>query len=90
MKEWKIAEAKAKLSEMVASSIEEPQLLYNRKKPVAAVISMQEYEEFLAYKKAQKKPTMAEMLEELRKINQIEEDFGELPPRTNRPMPDFE
>ncbi|HAV13039.1 MAG TPA: hypothetical protein DCX06_06050 [Opitutae bacterium] len=59
IKEWKIAEAKAKLSEMVASSVEEPQLLYNRKKPVAAVISIEEYEEFMAFKQTQKKKTMA-------------------------------
>lgn len=90
MKEWKIAEAKAKLSEMVASSAEEPQLLYNRKKPVAAVISIEEYEAFMAYKKAQKKPTMAELLDELLEINKIEPEMDELPPRTDRPISNFD
>jgi prevent-host-death family protein len=90
MKEWKISEAKARLSEVVSSCAEEPQVLYNRKKPVAALIGMAEYEAFLAYKKAQQKPTMAELLDELREINKVEEDFGELPPRINRPGPDFD
>ncbi len=90
MKEWKISEAKARLSEVVSSCAEEPQVLYNRKKPVAALIGMAEYEAFLAYKKAQHKPTMAELLDELREINKVEEDFGELPPRINRPGPDFD
>ncbi|MDP4878668.1 MAG: type II toxin-antitoxin system Phd/YefM family antitoxin, partial [Opitutales bacterium] len=90
MSEWKISEAKARLSEVVSSCVDEPQVLYNRKKAVAALIDMDEYEEFLAYKQAQKKPTMEELLDELREINKVEEDFGELPPRTNRPDPDFD
>jgi prevent-host-death family protein len=90
MNKWKIAEAKAKLSKMVASAVEEPQLLYNRKKPVAAVISMQEYEEFIAYKKAEKKPTMVEMLKKLDAIKKLEPGDFELPARTNRPTPDFD
>ena len=90
MNDWKISEAKARLSEVVSCCVDEPQVLYNRKKPVAALIDMTEYEEFLAYKKAQQKPTMAELLAELREINKVEEDFGELPPRTTRPGPDFD
>jgi len=64
-------------------------LLTKRFRPYIC-IDMTEYEEFLAYKKAQQKPTMAELLAELREINQVEEDFGELPPRTTRPGPDFD
>lgn len=90
MNEWKISEAKARLSEVVSNCVEEPQVLYNRQKPVAALIDIEEYEAFLAYKEAQKKPTIAEMLDELREINKVEEDFGELPPRVDRPLPDFD
>lgn len=90
MNEWKISEAKARLSEVVSNCVEEPQVLYNRQKPVAALIDIEEYEAFLAYKQAQQKPTMAEMLDELREINKIEDDFGELPPRVDRPLPDFD
>ena len=87
MNEWKISEAKARLSEVVSNCVEEPQLLYNRQKPVAALVDIQEYEAFLAYKKSQQKPTMAEMLAELREINKIEPEMDELPPRTSRPIP---
>lgn len=50
----------------------EPQVLYNRKKPVAALIDMEEYEAFLEYKKARQKPTMAELLAELDEIRNRE------------------
>ena len=69
MKEWKISEAKARQSEVVSSCVDEPQVLYNRKKPVAALIDMEEYEQFLEYKQSKKKKTIAEWLDELEEIN---------------------
>lgn len=90
MKEWKISEAKARLSEVVSHCVEEPQVLYNRKKPVAALIDMEEYEQFLAYKKSKKKKTIAEWLDELEEINKHEPEMDELPPRTSRPVPYFD
>ncbi|ADE55682.1 type II toxin-antitoxin system Phd/YefM family antitoxin [Coraliomargarita akajimensis] len=87
MKRWKISEAKARLSEVVSSCVEEPQVLYNREKPVAALIDMEEYEQFLEYKKSQRKKTMAEWLEELDEIKKQEPGDFELPPRTSRPIP---
>lgn len=89
MRNWKISEAKARLSEVVGHCVEEAQVLYNRKKPVAALIDMEEYEAFLEYKKAKQKPTMAELLDELQEINQAEPEMDELPPRTDRSIPDF-
>ena len=89
MKEWKISDAKARLSEVVSHCVEEPQVLYNRKKPVAALIDMEEYEAFLKFKESKKKPTMAELLAELREINKHEPEMEELPPRTDRAIPDF-
>ena len=90
MKKWKISEAKARLSEVVSHCVDEPQVLYNRKKPVAALIDMEEYVQFLEYKKSTKKKTMAELLDELREINKHEPEMDELPPRNDRPMPDFD
>ena len=51
MKEWKISEAKARLSEMLSESEHEPQLLLNRKKPVAAVVNINTFYEFQSLKK---------------------------------------
>lgn len=90
MKEWKISEAKARLSEVVSHCVDEPQVLYNRKKPVAALIDMEEYEQFLKYKKSQKRPTMEELFAELDEIKKIEPGDFELPPRIDRPLPDFD
>lgn len=90
MKEWKISEAKARLSEVVSSCVDEPQVLYNRKKPVAALIDMEEYEQFLEYQQSKKKKTIAEWLDELEEINKHEPEMDELPPRTSRPVPYFD
>jgi prevent-host-death family protein len=87
MNEWKISEAKARLSEVVSNCVEEPQVLYNRQKPVAALIDIEEYEAFLAYKQSTKKKTIAEMLDELDEIKKLEPGDFELPPRTSRPIP---
>ena len=42
--DWSAAEAKAKLSEVLEEAQKEPQKIRNRGKPVAFVISIQEYE----------------------------------------------
>lgn len=89
MKDWIISEAKARLSEVLGLCADEPQVLYNRKKPVAALINIEEYEAFLEYKNAKQKPTMAELLDELQEIHQFEPEMDELPPRMDRSMPDF-
>lgn len=90
MNKWKISEAKARLSEVVSHCVEEPQVLYNRKKPVAALVDMEEYEAFLEYKKSKKKKTLAEWFDELEEINKHEPEMDELPPRTSRPVPYFD
>lgn len=90
MKEWKISDAKARLSEVVGHCVEEPQVLYNRKKPVAALIDMDEYEAFQKYKQSKKKKTVAEWLDELDEIKKQEPGDFELPPRTSRPVPYFD
>ena len=86
MTKWQISEAKARLSEVVAFCVQEPQVLYNRKRPVAALIDMDEYEAYKAFKQTQGKPTMAELLGELKIINEEEADI-EAPVRRNRDVP---
>ena len=90
MNQWKISEAKARLSEVVSHCVEEPQVLYNRKKPVAALVDMEEYEAFLEFKKSKKKKTIAEWLDELDEIKKREPGDFVLPPRTSRPVPYFD
>jgi prevent-host-death family protein len=87
---WKIAEAKARFSELVQASGKSPQLLYSRNKPVAAVIGIDEFRAYQRFQSQTERPTMAALLSELDGINQTEPDFGNPPPRVNRPQPDFD
>lgn len=87
---WKISDAKAHFSEVVQASVQAPQLLYSRNKPVAAIIGMAEFQAFQRYQSHAQRPTMEALLAELDGINQVEADFGEAPPRMNRPQPDLD
>lgn len=88
--DWKISDAKARFSEVVQASGKAPQLLYSRNKPVAAIIGMDQFHAYLRYQSQSQRPTMATLLAELEGINQVEADFGDAPPRVNRPQRDFE
>lgn len=83
---WKISEAKARLSELVHACEEGPQVLYNRGRPVAAVIDIQRFEDFQRNQARARQPSIAALLNELEGLNAEEADFGEPPQRTNRPI----
>lgn len=89
MREWKISEAKARFSEVVGACEEAPQVLYNRGKPVAALVAMADYEALLKFKQKIRQPEMTELLDELESINCEEGDFGEPPLRSNRNTSDL-
>lgn len=83
---WNIAQAKQHFSEVVKQSAEQPQLIYNRNRPVAALISADDYAAFEEWRKMRAKPyTLAEEFAEFRQIMQ-EEGYEGLPqpPRTTR------
>ncbi len=85
---WNIAQAKQRFSEVVKQAAEEPQLIYNRNQPVAAVIGAKEFAKFQEWRKSQMKPrTLADDFAELRKLLKDEgfENGLELPPRVDRP-----
>ncbi|MBI5329639.1 MAG: type II toxin-antitoxin system Phd/YefM family antitoxin [Betaproteobacteria bacterium] len=86
--DWNIAEAKQRFSEVVKFAVQEPQMIYNRSQPVAALIAAEEFAHYQAWKAEQTRPrSMAEEFAELRKllIDAGCEDGLELPPRTTRP-----
>ena len=58
---WNIASAKQQFSEVVRLTAEEPQAIYNRDKPVAVLISAEEFEEFKQWREGRAKPTWAEL-----------------------------
>lgn len=85
---WNIAQAKQHFSEVIKQAALEPQLIYNRNTPVAALIAAEELADFQAWKAAQQAPrTLAEEFAELRAL--MEEagftDGLEIAPRTSRP-----
>lgn len=85
---WNIANAKQQFSEVVRLTAEEPQAIYNRDKPVAVMISADEFEEFKQWKIQRKRPTLAQQFDEIRALlAEKGEDGIEIPPRTNRPNP---
>jgi prevent-host-death family protein len=47
---WNVAQAKQRLSEVIREAAHEPQLIVNRNRPVAAVISVEELAVYRAWK----------------------------------------
>jgi hypothetical protein len=79
---WKIAEAEHKFSELIRSTIKEPQLIFNSDHLVAVVIEPEVYKEFLVWRERQS--NMAEELKELQKFC-VEDNYTLfVPSRQNR------
>ncbi len=74
---WNIAQAKQQFSEVVRLTAEEPQMIYNRDRCVAAVIDAESFKAFDAWRKKTAKKTLGEAFAELRRIA-AEENY-ELP-----------
>ncbi|MDO5623743.1 MAG: type II toxin-antitoxin system Phd/YefM family antitoxin [Pseudomonadota bacterium] len=87
--DWNIGNAKQQFSEVVRLAANEPQAIYNRDKPVAMVISAEEFEAYREWKVKQQRPTLAEQFAQIRKalIEEGAEDGIEIPPRVDRYNP---
>ncbi len=78
---WKIEQAQQQLSQLIGDAIEEPQLIYNQDRLVAAVVEPELFQEFLEWKHQHHKRSLADAFTELRQIC-VEEDYSlEVPPR---------
>ncbi len=80
---WNVAQAKQHLSEVIRAAAHEPQLIYNRKQPVAAVIAAEELARYETWKNAQaqsQQKSIAEEFAELRRLAAGDPD----------PIPDFD
>lgn len=85
---WNIASAKQQFSEVVRLTAQKPQAIYNRDKPVAVLISAEEYEQFKAWQAQRQRPSLTALYADIRAILAADGDDGiELPPRTDRPNP---
>ena len=84
---WKVAEAKQKFSKVVRAAEEEPQMIYNRGRLVAALVPANDIEEFLAWRERKDHSSLADAFSRLRQIC-AEEDYSfEIPTREDRPNP---
>lgn len=85
---WNVSEAKAKLSEVLSQAAQEPQVIENRGKEVAVILSIEEYKELKSHRDL---ATPEKRLTEfLRFTEQLREDGGaeiKLPKRERRPSP---
>jgi len=66
---WNIAQAKQRFSEVVKQAAKEPQIIYNRNTPVAALIAAEELAEYRAWKQNQPdKPSLVEAFAQMRAL----------------------
>jgi PHD/YefM family antitoxin component YafN of YafNO toxin-antitoxin module len=80
---WNIAQAKQQFSEVVRLSVQEPQAIYNRDKPVAMLVNAELFEEFHQCHTRQHEPTLSEQFSEIRTALQDARLAGlELPARS--------
>jgi prevent-host-death family protein len=81
---WHVAEAKQKFSEVLRATSEEPQLIFNRDRLVAAVVDARTFHAFQAWYEQQGKATLAEAFAELRCLCAEEDYTLTVPPRRDR------
>lgn len=84
---WKVAEAKQRLSEVIRSAANEPQLIYNRGRLVAAVVDPKTLQAFESWQQKKKGISVADAFAELRRVAAEEGYELELPTRQDRPNP---
>jgi prevent-host-death family protein len=84
---WKIAEAKQRFSAVVKAVEEEPQLIFNRGRLVAAIVEPDAFQEFLEWREEAGRRSVADAFDEARRICAEEGYELEIPPREDRPNP---
>ena len=88
---WNIAQAKQHFSDVVKQSADEPQLLYNRDRRVAAVINAEQFSSFQTWRQRQNMKPLGEAFAEPRQLMREENHELEIPPRSalRRSPPEF-
>ena len=84
---WNIAQAKQQFSEVVRHSKEEPQLICNRGKAVAAMVDAETFMEFMQWRKREAAHSLGSSFSEFRKICAEENYEFSIPPRRDRENP---
>ena len=85
MADWSVAEAKEGFSKVVHATRSEPRRILNRGRPVAAVVGVELFEEFIAWQESRRRRSIAGRFEELRSLLGEEGYTFDLPERADRP-----
>lgn len=87
---WPLAQAKAKLSEVIRAALRTPQVIASDGSPTAVVVNFEEYEKLMSLRRELILLRRRETISRLRELNaEVESDF-ELPSRGERAIPDFQ
>jgi len=82
---WRIGEAKQSFSKVVQAAREEPQLIYNRDRLVAAVVEGETFQEFMGWQRRHAQSSLAAGAAKVRQACAEEGYVFEIPERENRP-----
>lgn len=88
---WPLAQAKAKLSEVIRAARRTPQVIASDGTPAAVVVAIEEYEDIMSLRRELILQRRRETMAKLRDLNAGEEGQQEfeLPDRGERPCPNL-
>jgi hypothetical protein len=81
---------KDRFAEITRASLQEPQIVYEQNKPVSVVVDVNFFNQLMNLLARQARPTIAELLDELREIHKSEPIEIQVPIRQDRPNAVFE
>lgn len=84
---WTTAEARQNLSQLLRAASEEPQIITNRGRPVAAVIGEDDFEAFRRWRESRPTASLGDTLDELTGACQADAWSLQVPSRRDRPNP---
>jgi len=84
---WRVAEAKQNFAAVLRAAADEPQLIFNRERLVAALVNPQSFQDFAAWRDKEEAISLADAFAELRRICLEENYVLETPPRRDRDNP---
>jgi prevent-host-death family protein len=87
MKTWRISEAKAQFSAVLRDAAEKPQIICRRGRPEAAVLDIATYRDLSRNRDDRDRPTVSQLLAELRDIQNREGAIIEVPEQVDRKNP---
>ncbi|MCI0691045.1 type II toxin-antitoxin system Phd/YefM family antitoxin [candidate division KSB1 bacterium] len=80
-----VTDVKDRFAEIVRASLQEPQIVYEQNKPVSVVVDVNLFNQLMNLRARQARPTIAELLDELREIHKSEPVEIEAPTHRDRP-----